>query len=92
VKAAYSVARALVVRETQRSAESEGALNEIELATREIERQIEYLAQIKTWAETVKSNGEKIADRAGRMNDVLTHELEELDRHVAALKTKGASA
>jgi hypothetical protein len=90
VKAAYSVARALVVRETQHTSESEEALNEIELSTREIEKQIEYLAQIKTWAETVKGNGEKIADRAGRMHEVLLKAVEELDRQLAAIKTKAS--
>jgi hypothetical protein len=92
VKAALSVARALVIRETHESAESEQALKAIELSTRAVEKQIEHLAQIKTWAETVKSNGEKIADRAGRMNEVLVQAVEELDRQLAALKTEGPEA
>jgi hypothetical protein len=87
VKAALSIARALVIRETHESTETEQALNAIELATRAIEKQIENLAQIKTWAETVRSNGEKIADRAGKAQEALQNEVEELDHQLAALKT-----
>ena len=87
VKAALSVARALVVRETHESAESEHALNSIELATRAIEKQIENVSQIKTWAETIKGNGDKIADRAGKMQEALQKQVEELDEQLSAMKT-----
>lgn len=90
VKAALSVARALVIRETHESAESEQALEGIGRSARAIEKQVEHLAQIKTWGETVKNNGEKIADRASRMNEALSKEVEELDRQLVALKTKTA--
>jgi hypothetical protein len=92
VKAAFGVARALVIRETHESGESEHALNAIELATRAIEKQIEGLGQIKTWAETVRSNGDKIADRAGKMQEALQEEVEELDRQIGAMKTSKAGA
>jgi hypothetical protein len=87
VKAALSVARALVIRETHESAESEHALNSIELATRAIEKQIENVSQIKTWAETIKGNGCKIADRAGKMQEALQKQVEELDQQLSAMKT-----
>jgi hypothetical protein len=80
-----------VIRETREAAESGLALDAVELATRGIEKQIENLVQIKTWAETVKSNGDKIADRAGRMHEAIQKHVEELDRQLAALKT-GAKA
>jgi hypothetical protein len=92
VKAALSVARALVIRESHESAESEQALNSIEFATRAIEKQIESLAQIKTWAETVRGNGDKIADRAGKMHEALRKQVEELDLQLGALKTGRAGA
>ena len=92
VKAALSVARALVIRESHESAESEQALNSIESATRSIEKQIEALAQIKTWAETVRGNGDKIADRAGKMHEALRKQVEELDLQLGALKTGKAGA
>jgi hypothetical protein len=87
VKVAYSVARALVVREAHGSAESNQAIRAIEVSTRIIEKQVEYLAQIKTWAETVKSNGEKIVDRSGRMHEALLKAVEDLDQQLLALKT-----
>jgi len=92
VRVAFSLARALVVRENQESTESEKALEVIEISARTIEKQIENLDQIKTWAETVKNNGEKIADRAARMRGSLTEEVEELDRQLAALKTSMVQA
>lgn len=92
VKVAFSVARALVVREAHESAESDQALRAIEVSTRVIEKQLEYLAQIKTWAETVKSNGEKIADRSGRMHEALLKAVEELDQQLLALKTSEGEA
>jgi len=67
IKAALSVARALVIREGHEAVENREAVNAIELAARAIERQLGYLSEIGTWAETVQSNGEKIAGRAGRM-------------------------
>ncbi len=90
VKAAFSVARALVIRETHEASESEQALNAIELSTRAVEKQIEHLAQIKTWADTIKSNGDKIADRAEKMQKALLKEVEELDRQLAGLKANQA--
>jgi hypothetical protein len=92
IKAALSVARALVIRESHEAVETEEAVNAIELATRAIEKQLGYLCEIKTWAETVKSNGDKIADRAGRMRTDLAKEIESLDRHIQAMKTSGTPA
>jgi hypothetical protein len=92
IRIAYSVARALVIRETHESVESEQALNAIDLATRAIEKQLEHLDQIRTWAETVKNNGEKMADRAGRMRADLAREVDALDRQVSGLKMSGAHA
>jgi DNA-binding PucR family transcriptional regulator len=55
-------------------------------ATRAIEKQLQYLDEFKKWGETVKCNGEKIADRAERMKKELLTEVEALDREVSALK------
>jgi hypothetical protein len=57
------------------------------LAARAIEKQLEHLDQIKIWAETVKTNGEKMADRAGKMRADLAKQVESLDRQVNGLKT-----
>jgi hypothetical protein len=92
VRAAYSVARALVIRESHESAESEAALAAIEKATLAIEKQLEYLGQIKTWADTVKNNGERISERAGKLQDALKEQVESLNKQIHALKTAKTQA
>jgi len=92
VKAAYSVARALVIRETHESAEAEAAVAAIERATLAIEKQLEHLGQIKTWADTVKNNGEKISERAGKLQETLKEQVESLNHQVKALKTARTQA
>ncbi|HPT28399.1 MAG TPA: hypothetical protein PLZ95_18410 [Bryobacteraceae bacterium] len=92
VKSAYSVARALVIRESHESSQSEAAVQAIELATRGVEKQLKNLGEIKTWANTVKSSGEKIAESAGKIQDALQKQVEELDQQIAALKTSQAEA
>lgn len=92
VRAAYSVARALVIRESHESAESEAAVTAIEEATRAIETQLEHLGDIKTWAETVKNNGEKISERAGKLQKTLGEQVETLNKQIEALKSTGAQA
>ncbi len=92
VRAAYSVARALVIRETHESAESEAAVKAIEEATLAIEKQLENIGQIKTWADTVKNNGEKISERAAKLQETLTAQVETLNNQIKALKTAAAQA
>lgn len=92
VKAAYSVARALVIRETHESAESEAAVAAIEKATITIEKQLEHLGQIKTWADTVKNNGEKISERAGKLQEALAEQVETPNGQIKALKSTGTQA
>jgi hypothetical protein len=48
VKVALSVARALVIRETHESLETEEAVNAIEIACRGIDKQLNHLDQIRT--------------------------------------------
>jgi hypothetical protein len=92
VKAAYSVARALVIRETHESAESKAAVAEIEKATLAIEKQLEDLGQIKTWADTVMNNGEKISKRAGKLQEELSKQVETLNSQITALKSSTPQA
>jgi hypothetical protein len=86
VKCAYSVARALSVRLQAQTQESSEALEELELATRAIGKQVELLDDIRKMAETVRSNGGKIADRAAKMHEELQKQLERIDEQLAALK------
>lgn len=87
VRAAYSLARALAVRERRSDRESQAAIAEIERAARAVERQIGYLDEVRKWAETVKGHGEKIADRSSKMAEELRRDVERLDAQVAAMRT-----
>jgi hypothetical protein len=90
VKVACSVARALAIRENQEKSETAESIQEVERATRAIEKQLQYLDEFKKWGETVKSHGEKISDRAERMKKDLLKEVEALDHEVSALKAEAA--
>jgi hypothetical protein len=86
VGAAYSLARALAVREQRSDEESQEVIAEIERAARSVERQISFVDDVRRMAETVKGHGEKIADRSGRMIEELRRGVELLDAQVATLR------
>jgi hypothetical protein len=87
VRAAYSLARALAVRERRTDLESQEVITEIERAARGIERQIGHLDEVRRWAETVRGHGEKIVDRTSRMAEDLRRDVELLDAQVASMRT-----
>jgi hypothetical protein len=89
LKAAYSAARALAVREGATSAEREAAVAAIEKAVRNIEKRAQDLEEIKRLAGTVEGHGKKIVEKAVRMSDELADEVRTLDAQVAALKASG---
>lgn len=79
IKAAYSVARALSVRNERHNQEQTISLEHIEIAVRGIERQVKFLDDFKTWAETITRNGQKIAERSEKMKLDLQEEISKLD-------------
>lgn len=91
LKAAYSLARALVVRESRASDDATLALAAIERATRSIEKQVGYLAEIQTSASTMHSGAKKILERAERMQADLKREVDQLDAQLRALKVGPAA-
>ncbi|MGA7119691.1 MAG: hypothetical protein WBY94_06310 [Polyangiaceae bacterium] len=92
LRAAYSLARALAVRERRVDRESVTAIAEIDRSARGIERQIGYLGEIRKWADTIKGHGEKIAERSARMADELRRDVERLDAQVAGMRTAAQPA
>jgi hypothetical protein len=90
VRAAYSLARCLAVRERRTDHESLAAILEIEQAARGIEKQVGYLDEVRKWAETVRGHGEKIVDRTTRMLDELRRDVERLDAQIAQMRTADA--
>ena len=92
IRAAYSVARALVVRESEDAHTNGEVPAAIEGAARAIEKQIVQLDQMKIWADTVKNNGSKMVDGVVKMREELLLQVVSLDRQVAGLKTELAQA
>jgi hypothetical protein len=87
LSAAYSVARALAVRVGKQDGQSQEAVLQIQIATRALEKQLQYLDDLHTWGQTVQNNGTKIADRAERMKNDVLKEIERLDTQVDLLKS-----
>jgi hypothetical protein len=90
VRAAYSLARALAVRERRTDKESEAAIAQIERSARNVEKQIGFLDDVRKWAETVKGHGEKIVDRSVRMAEELRRDVEQLDAQLASMRRSTA--
>jgi hypothetical protein len=80
------VARALAVRVGKQDGQSQEAVLQIQIATRALEKQLQYLDDLHTWGQTVQNNGTKIADRAERMKNDVLKEIERLDTQVEVLK------
>ena len=92
VRCAFSMARCLTARVAGAAAHSAEALLEIELATRAIERQVQFLDEVHRMAGTVKSHGEKIQARMERMREELGREVDRLDQQARALRADRAAA
>jgi hypothetical protein len=90
LRVAYSLARALAVRERCEDRSARAVIGEIESAARAIEKQQGYLDDVRKWAETVKGHGEKIADRSARMAEELQRDVERLDAQIAAMRATGS--
>ena len=85
LKAAYSIARCIVVEKTREDASKTGDRIAVENAVKTISRSIESLNSIQTMATTVKNNGEKIGKQASKLLADITAELDVIDQHVAGL-------
>jgi len=84
---AYKEARALCTQTQARSKEVAVDFDTIELAIRDIEKQINGLDEIKTWSETIENNSNRILNRVRIMKNNLTTQVELLDHNVADLRT-----
>lgn len=85
LRAAYSAARALAIREAA-GEEAHAVAAQIDRAVRAVEKRIEHLVQIRTWAETIESNSRKIQDSVRKVNEELAEQVKAIDTQVAALK------
>ena len=87
LRAGLSVARALATRAATEDAEREADLGAMDKAIKEIERQANWLDEIRRSAATASSAVQKIDDRARKMQSGLGREIEELTRCVEDLRS-----
>lgn len=92
LRAALSVARALVVRERLARNQSEADFLEMDATLSKIVKDAGGLAQIKTWASTIHNNGKKIMDKAAKIEENLEKHIEVLREHVDRLREDTAGA
>ncbi len=86
LKAALSLAKALCVREARVRCAEAADFQAIDAAILVIETETTRLASMKTWTETIKSNGGKLLDEIRKMTDGLEAQLAALKEAVGGLK------
>ncbi len=87
LKAGFMAAKALTVRVRLENAERTADFQAIDKSLTEIQRQVGYLDQIRTWSTTIKNNAVNVIDRVEKMQKTLDSELETLGQQVEQLKT-----
>lgn len=84
--AALTIAKALCVIETRKSAEQSEDLGALEKAVLEVEKRVGNLDQVATYAQTIQTNSTKILDRVRIDREALERQVEILHQVVASLK------
>jgi len=90
--AGLSVARALCTRAVVQQESREADFESIDRALREVEKQANALGEITRLTGTIKSNSEKILERARVMQSALREQVGALDQRIGDLKTALAPA
>jgi hypothetical protein len=86
LSAALMICKALAVRQVATDHELAADLDLLEKATREVERQVGYLDDIKTNSSTIKNGAEKILARVETMRSALIKQIEMLDNQTHLLR------
>ncbi len=87
LKAAMSIARAIVVQQRRHSDECTAEFAEMEKAIADISREASVLDEISRMANTIKNNGEKIVKKAEKLKTKIDDQIEVLAEHVTGLST-----
>jgi len=85
LKAALSIARALVVRNQAEREKAQTDLAELENSVARVAKDAENLEEILTWAGTIKNSSQKILDKAERIRDDLDKQVGFLREYLDAL-------
>lgn len=86
LKAALSLARGLSVRTTRQSKAQAAEFEAITEAILEVEKQTNFLAEVTTSAETIRSGSEKILERIRKSRNSLERQVATLQEKIAAVK------
>ncbi len=91
LRAAISLARLMVVQEKKSSDQVEADIDAMDAAIAAMTRDLSSLDEIGTWANTVKSHGEKIGTKASALRKKVEENLETLSQHVSGLNRSALS-
>ena len=86
LKAALSLAKALCVREAKVRRAEAADFQAVDAAILAIETEATRLVSMKTWTETIKSNGGKLLEEIRKMTDGLDAQVAALKEAVGGLK------
>ena len=86
LKSALCLAKALCVRESKTREAEAADFQAIDSAILAIEKEAKRLDSMKTWTETIASNGGKILDEIRKMSAALERQIQILGDAVAGLK------
>lgn len=78
LQAGLELARALAVKAAKVHETQKADLDAIDAAILEIEKRVESLGRVATWAETIKGNSQKILDRVAKDREGLQAQVEKL--------------
>ena len=87
LRAAFAVARTLVIRERQDSERSEHDFDAMEKLVIEISKHIAVLETIEKSARSIRTNGDKVANSAEAMRESLERQVKALHEAVDVLRT-----
>ncbi len=86
LRTALTLARALCIRESRRSDAEAADLEAIEIAILDIVKKTESLGEIRTWAETIQNNSEKIIKRVDLSRKALSQQVDVLREKINDLR------
>ena len=86
LRAGFSLARALCVRQARQSQAEDGNWDNMDAAMLALEQEAKRLSKMKTWTETVQSNSGKILEEVRKMTEGLEQQIGILRESIAALR------
>lgn len=86
LKAGFSLAKALCVRQTRERRAEDGNWDKIDVAILAVEEEARRLSKMKTWMETIQTNSGKVLEELRKMTAGLENQIVVLRESVAALR------